>query len=306
MGIRRREAALICAVLEVLPSAPRDLSYLLEDAGSIGALLQGEVKLGPRSAALRRYIVEALDSRRIEFWIDRFEALERDQPDLRYVTVVDGTYPANVRRAYDRPPLLFYRGILPPGPATAVVGSRRASPESCDFAAQASRELVAVRHVVVSGLARGVDGLAHDACLRSGGHTVAVLGHALDVPAYPPEHHDLALRIIERGALVSQFKPASPPTASSFVERNSLISALAEVSVVVTTEERSGSRSELEAALAQDRDVVLPGFAVAKNGWMRALAARERRVHVASSPLEAAQIAAEVSRPPAPAAGIAE
>lgn len=293
MVTKLRDAALICAALEVLPAAPRDLSYLLEEANTVEDLLEGGPKLDWRSSTLRRHIrVALLGSGRIEYWIDRMEAMGREAPDVRYVTVIDAAYPANVRRAFDRPPILFYRGQLPTGRATAVVGSRQASPEACAFAAEASQALVAAGHVVVSGLARGIDGLAHDACIRAGGRTVAALGHAIDVSVYPPEHDELASRVVEQGALVSQYKPGSPPTASSFVQRNSLISAFAEVSVVVTADERSGSRTELEAALAQDREVVLPGFAVARNRWMRSLANREQRVHVASGPSEAAEIAA--------------
>lgn len=303
MGTKLREAARICAILELLPASPRDLSYLLDKAGSVEGLLVSHEAWGSRSDALRSFIVQMLDERRVDYWTSKLQALRQERPDLRYVAVTDSEYPPTVRLAYDRPPLLFYRGTLPLGRATAVVGSRKASPQAHNFAAEAVRALVAAGHVIVSGLAHGIDGLAHDACLRAGGRTVAALGHALDVATYPPDHDQLASRVVDSGALVSQFRPGSPATSSSFVQRNALISAFAEVSLVVAADERSGSRSELEAALAQNRQIVLPGFAVAMNPWMRSMASREVRVHVADAPSEVVEIAAQAPTAPPTSAG---
>ncbi|MBW8173997.1 DNA-protecting protein DprA [Ornithinimicrobium sp. Arc0846-15] len=292
MDNRQLEVAFLCAVLEVLPAASRDLSDLLVEAKSVEALIAGDVNFRSRSGALYRYILKTVDTRRVDHWRAQFENLTKEWPDLRFVTVVDPEYPPLVQQAYDRPPLMFFRGSLPKGPATAIVGSRNTSPEAYAFAAETARQLVEAGHVIISGLARGIDESAHSACLHAGGRTVAVLGHALDVDLSPSEHSQLGARIIDcGGALVSPFRPGSPATTSSFVQRNTVISAFADVSVVVTADERSGSWSELQSALAQGREVVLPRFVVDESSSIQALVRRERRVHAADTPWHVAQIA---------------
>lgn len=280
------DAAIVCAALEVIPAAPRDLSDLLSSVASVPDILQVQAHDSHRSASLRRYLAQEVEAERINEWQRRIRALQSKYHDFDFVTLADSRYPRAVSQAYDRPPILFFRGKLPVGVATAVVGSRRASPEVLEFASAVSRTLVSANQVVVSGLARGVDSIAHEECLLAGGTTLAVLGHAVDADIYPPENAALAARIVRRGAIVSQFKLGAPPTSSSFIQRNSVISAFAAVSVVLTADEKSGSRTELDSALAQGRRVVIPALLARTNSWLRSLAASDSRIDIVDSPVD--------------------
>jgi DNA processing protein len=141
----------------------------------------------------------------------------------------------------------------------AIVGSRRASPYSLEVARRLGADL-ARRHVtVVSGMARGVDSAAHRGALEGGGVTIAVFGCGVDV-IYPREHRGLAERILERGALVSELEPGTPPWKSNFPRRNRIISGLSLGVVVVEAAERSGSLITADFALEQGRAVLaVPG-----------------------------------------------
>jgi DNA protecting protein DprA len=125
------------------------------------------------------------------------------------VSVLDDEYPRNLRRIYNRPPFLFVRGALDNTDerSVAVVGTRRASPDGLSQAAHLAGELARRGVTVVSGLARGIDTAAHTAALDAGGRTLAVMGTGID-RVYPAENAELAQRIPEQGALVSQFWPA--------------------------------------------------------------------------------------------------
>ncbi len=162
--------------------------------------------------------------------------------------------PARLRAVEEAPVLLFVRGALPPDgwPAVAVVGTRRTDYSGLVLARRLAGELAEAGVVVVSGLARGVDGAAHEACLRAGGCTVAVLGSGVDVP-YPPEHRRLLEEVAVRGAVVSEFPPGAPPAARHFPWRNRVISGLADGVVVVRAGWRSGAMITAEYADRQGR-----------------------------------------------------
>ena len=181
--------------------------------------------------------------------------------DIRAVASDDAAYPAALRTIADPPPVLYVRGTVRPGDvrAVAVVGTRRASA----YGAQAARYLAGglARNgvTVVSGLARGIDAVAHDAALLAGGRTLAVLGCGVDV-TYPPEHRRLAERIVASGALLAEVPPGTPPLRFQFPRRNRLISGLCAGVVVVEGREDSGALITACAALEQGRDVfAVPG-----------------------------------------------
>lgn len=170
-------------------------------------------------------------------------------------------YPDRLQQIPDPPIVLWVRGqagVLS-APAVAIVGSRSATPTGIAIAARLGRELGDAGLVVVSGLARGVDGAAHRGALDGVGCTVAVLGCGVDVN-YPREHAALASAIVERGAIVSELAPGTPPRPGHFPLRNRIISGLARAVVVVEASERSGSLITARAALEQGRDVLaVPG-----------------------------------------------
>jgi DNA processing protein len=145
----------------------------------------------------------------------------------------------------------------------AIVGARAATRQGLEVAAAIGAGLASAGVVVVSGLARGVDTAAHRAALDAGGRSVAVLGSGLD-RLYPPEHEDLACRMAERGAVLSEYPPGTPPLAHHFPQRNRIISGLTAATVVVEASERSGSLITAGAALEQGREVmVVPGSVAA-------------------------------------------
>ena len=141
----------------------------------------------------------------------------------------------------------------------AIVGSRAATDYALQVAARLGAELAARGVVVASGLARGVDSAAHRGCLDAGGATVAVLGSGVD-RIYPAEHADLAARICESGALVSELGPGAPPLPEHFPLRNRIISGISLAVVVVEAYDKSGSLITARCALEQGRDVMaVPG-----------------------------------------------
>jgi DNA processing protein len=174
----------------------------------------------------------------------------------------DPAYPPALAAIADPPPVLWVRGdvaSLTSDPMVAIVGARAASPYGLAVAGQLAADLAARGLVVVSGLARGADSAAHRGTLAAGGITVAVLGSGVDV-VYPPEHAPLARDIAERGAIVSEFAPGTPPNPAFFPQRNRIISGLARAVVVIEAGEKSGSLITARAALEQGRDVLaVPG-----------------------------------------------
>ena len=177
------------------------------------------------------------------------------------LTLLDPDYPSALRHITDPPPVLFVKGALPPDDTltVALVGTRRATAYGRTVAERLARELAQAGVAVVSGLARGVDTVAHQAVLEASGCTVAVLGNGLD-QVYPPENASLARRAIERGALVSEFSPGVPPDALNFPRRNRLISGLSAATVIVEAGERSGALITADYALEQGREVfAVPG-----------------------------------------------
>ena len=173
----------------------------------------------------------------------------------------DPRYPENLALIADPPSVLFIKGSAEPLqlPAIAVVGARRASELGRRFAFSLGSRLVTQGLAVISGLALGVDGAAHEGSLQGGGPTVAVLGTGLDV-VYPAAHRHLSGRIVENGALLTEFPPGAGPDKSHFPRRNRLVSGLSLGVVVVEAGERSGSLITARLALEQGREVfAVPG-----------------------------------------------
>jgi DNA processing protein len=144
-------------------------------------------------------------------------------------------------------------------PAVAVVGARSCSSYGRSVARSLARELAASGLVVVSGMARGIDGEAHRGALDAGGVTVAVLGCGID-RNYPAAHAELARRICERGLVVSEYEPGIEPVPWRFPARNRIIAGLCRATVVVEARERSGALITADFALEEGRDVLaVPG-----------------------------------------------
>ncbi len=172
-------------------------------------------------------------------------------------------YPPLLAQLHDPPARLWLRGApaeVLARPAVAVVGARSCSAYGAQVARTLARELAAAGLVVVSGLARGIDGEAHRGALDAGGATVAVLGCGIDRD-YPARHAELARRLVEAGGLVvSEYEPGVEPAPWRFPARNRIIAGLALATVVVEARERSGALITADFALELGREVfAVPG-----------------------------------------------
>jgi DNA processing protein len=187
-------------------------------------------------------------------------------PGTRQVlTLADGAYPPGLLQTEDPPLMLYVMGRMPPDwpVSIAVVGSRNPTPQGLDNARQFSRSFAQAGFTVVSGMALGVDGAAHEGALQgaSAGQlaTIAVVGTGLD-RVYPRQHLELARRIAEHGLLISEYPLGTPPLGPNFPRRNRIISALSQGTVVVEAALKSGSLITARQAVEQGREVfAIPG-----------------------------------------------
>lgn len=190
---------------------------------------------------------------------------------IQRVSLNDEEFPILLREIPDPPRLLYYKGELPKdAPCVGIVGTRKASSEGRALARDVAEELSRRGFFVVSGLALGVDGAAHEGVIsasgRRSGRTIAVLGNGLN-EVYPRQHESLAQRILEtHGALLSEYEPDSPSFPSQFLERNRIVSGLSIATIFIEVPIRSGALATARQALLQGREVlVFPGPYYSKN-----------------------------------------
>lgn len=216
----------------------------------------------------------AIDSRAAESVIrargsfDPLGNLERiNRLGISAVTVIDPDYPALLKQIPAPPPVLYVKGQLRPEDhnAIAIVGTRRSTSYGREVTSRFAADFADAGVTVVSGLARGIDATAHQASLRAGGRTIAVLGSGVDI-IYPPEHKNLAAQIEQNGAVISDYPPGRKPDAPNFPARNRIISGLSIGVVVVEAPARSGTLITVDFAADQGRDVfVVPGSVLSDN-----------------------------------------
>jgi DNA processing protein len=197
----------------------------------------------------------------------RIYARERAEQDFenaarigaRFIALADPEYPPLLRETDTVPPIICARGDLAllGRSGVAVVGARNASAIARKFSRQLAREIGSEGHVIVSGLARGIDTAAHEAALDTG--TIAVVAGGVDV-IYPPENEALHAAIAEHGVIVSEQMPGTEPKADYFPRRNRIISGIARALIVVEAAVRSGSLITARFAAEQGREVfAVPG-----------------------------------------------
>ncbi|MBW6515834.1 MAG: DNA-processing protein DprA [Candidatus Cloacimonetes bacterium] len=195
-----------------------------------------------------------------ENWSQICKLIERYK--INFVTILDKDFPEPLINIFNPPLFLFYRGNLPilgEERALAVVGTRKPDNYGIIMTRKITEQLVAAGFTIVSGLAYGVDTQAHLTTVESKGRTIAVMGTGCD-QIYPQKNHKLAERILEKGALISEFLPGSKPEKWNFPLRNRIISGLTVGTFVVQGEKTSGALLTAKFALDQNRDLfALPG-----------------------------------------------
>jgi DNA processing protein len=186
----------------------------------------------------------------------------------RVVSYWDDVYPEQLKRIYDPPAFYFMLGELlkQDSSAIAIVGTRMPSDYGTVVAEKFGQEFARLGITVVSGLARGVDTVAHSAALRSGGRTIAVIGSGIDV-IYPPENKGLSARIATSGAVLSEYSMSAKPDAVNFPKRNRIISGLSLGTLVIETDINGGAMITAAMALDQNREVfAVPAGILARRG----------------------------------------
>ena len=196
------------------------------------------------------------------FFNDRFEsAIERVQRQFKIITFFDDLYPVKLREIYRPPVLLFAMGDLGllEREITVIVGSRTPTAYSRQVIENLMPELLRRKQVIASGLAQGVDAIAHQTTLNYGGNTIAVVGNGLNY-FYPQGNMDLQRAIAKKGLLLSEYLPDTPPKPFRFPERNRILAGICKNVIVTEAKEHSGSLITANLALQENRNVyAIPG-----------------------------------------------
>lgn len=219
-----------------------------------------------KAAGLDDRLIKVIMNRRRSIDLDaEMEKLERRK--VAVLTQDDPGFPWRLKEIYDAPYVLYIRGELKPEDeiSLTVVGTRRVSSYGREATQRLVTDLVQNNITIVSGLARGIDTFAHRAALTAGGRTIAVFACGLDI-VYPTENRWLAQKIIEHGALISDYPLGVRAQAENFPRRNRIVSGLTLGTLVVEAPERSGALITANLALQQDREVfAIPGSIFSAN-----------------------------------------
>ncbi|MGV8050303.1 MAG: DNA-processing protein DprA [Anaerolineaceae bacterium] len=222
---------------------------------------------------------------------------------IKTLTWNDSNYPRYLKEINQPPPVLYYRGSIEPQDelAIAIVGTRNVTSYGRQLTKDTAAYLAGNGVTIVSGLARGVDAIAHQAALDIGGRTLAVLGSGVDV-IYPPEHRKLAEKIIRQGALISDYFPGTQPEGANFPPRNRIISGLSRGTVVIEAGEKSGALITAKFSVDQGREVfAVPGSVLSpmSRGTNNLLASGAIPMTNPAIVLDSLQLASRVSLPTA-------
>lgn len=184
--------------------------------------------------------------------------------NISILTLANPAYPMRLKKIRNRPLVLYYKGNLPSpdienNVCIATVGTRRMTDYGKRTAYTISYDLARGGAIVVSGMASGIDGICHRGTLDAGGYTIAVLGCGID-RVYPPEHADLMNKIIQKGLVITEYRPFTPPYGENFPIRNRIISGLSQGTLIIEADYKSGALITARTALYQGRDLfALPG-----------------------------------------------
>ena len=235
-------------------------NYLLEHFGSAEAIWFAEpmeirAACG-RNEKLAEVLISSKDEDSLNDWL-----IELEEKEIEFYSYWHPRYPRLLREISDPPLGIYVRGELPDDDidTVGIIGARKCSRYGATVAYEIAKDLGKTNVVVVSGMARGIDSEGHKGIMDGGGKTIAVLGCGVDV-CYPPENRELMTRIIENGAIISEYPPGTPAIPGHFPSRNRIIAGLSEMVVVVEAGKKSGTLITADLALDYGRDVfVVPG-----------------------------------------------
>lgn len=183
---------------------------------------------------------------------------ECEKKHIKLMTYYDPLYPSIAKEDTKAPILLYYRGIIREEiEGVGIVGSRKCSSYGKRVTIEAAQYLAQENIPVISGMAKGIDGYAHIACLKAGGYTLAFLGNSVDI-CYPKEHRELMEGIIENGAVISEYPPNTKPRAEFFPRRNRFISSWSRKVLIAEAAQRSGALITADLAKSQGKEVYVP------------------------------------------------
>lgn len=191
------------------------------------------------------------------------EAYEKElyEKDIKFISIKNEKYPSLLRKIEDPPVGIYIKGDLPEDEfeKVSIIGSRKCSEYGSNAAYKLSKDLSGNNVVIVSGMAKGIDGMSHKGAIDGNGKTIAVLGCGVDI-CYPAENRNLYRKIIKNGAVISEYPPGTQPIPIYFPARNRIISGLSKATIVVEAEKKSGTIITVGQALEQGRDVyAVPG-----------------------------------------------
>ncbi|GAX91439.1 DNA-processing protein DprA [Effusibacillus lacus] len=234
---------------------------LLESYGSAEAVWEAsESDLKERAVVENKIVQKIVSSRPTYSFLEQENFLKRH--GIRVIHISDPDYPFLLQQIYDPPHILYVKGEFPPPDESrtmAVVGSRNPTNYGIMIANKLASQLAEQHITIVSGMARGIDMIAHEAALQTGTKTIAVLAGGI-LKAYPAYNHSLAERISRQGALISEFHPLATAHPGMFPIRNRIISGISRGVLVVEAARRSGSLITANHGLEQNREVFsVPG-----------------------------------------------
>lgn len=244
--------------LATAPGSPYAAKILAAD-DEIDELYEREYKVEDYNG-VPEYVIKALNTKSLSYARSIYEYC--DEHDILPVHIFDKRFPPKLRYLQDHPVLLYYKGIIPQFKdhvMIAVVGTRKCTEYGLNITYEICDNLARARAIVVSGMAKGIDGAASTAALNANGFTVAVLGCGVDV-IYPKENEALYNQIRRNGLLVSEYPPLFPGSRKTFPERNRLISGMCDGTLVVEADSESGALITANCAIYQGRDIfAVPG-----------------------------------------------
>ncbi len=241
----------------------RGIYKLLEDGISCEEIFKMDEK------RLRFLVKEKLGKERIAkaimaqkvAWNFEEEEKKLEAKGIRFVSAFSDEFPDKLRNIPDPPFALYVKGKLPDPsvPSVAIIGARMCSDYGRFMSREFGRDLAFAGAQVISGMARGVDGISQKAAIEAGGSSFSVLGCGVDI-CYPDENRDVYNRICATGGLISEYHPGTEPKPNLFPMRNRIISGLADIVLVVEARQKSGTQITVDQALEQGREVLaIPG-----------------------------------------------